>query len=136
MDGLEGVRRGRGRRGMELYEELKKKKNKRERERERDGGVRMDGWMDKGGSKKTASSGGKAARYDGAVRIDVFFSFFSSVSLFSFSFFSLTIVDPRQSSNRKRRQGGDKVTGTACKRRKCRKRKTRRMPWPVVSPEN
>lgn len=41
---------------MEMYEEPKKK-----RERERDG-VRMDRWMDKGGSKKTASSGGKAAR--------------------------------------------------------------------------
>lgn len=35
MDGLEGVRRGRGRRGMELYEELKKKKIK-ERERGRE----------------------------------------------------------------------------------------------------
>lgn len=42
-----------------MYEEQKKKKRE---ERERERWRSEDGWMDKGGSKKTASSGGKAAR--------------------------------------------------------------------------
>ena len=86
---------------MEMYEEQKNRQK-----RERGGGVRMDGWIKVEARKRPVQA--ERQPDDGAVRIDVFFSFFSSVSLFSFSFFPLTIVDPRQSSNRKRRQGGDK----------------------------
>lgn len=59
---IRGRRKGtkEGGEGWKCTRSKKKKKEKRERERER--WRSEDGWMDKGGSKKTASSGGKAAR--------------------------------------------------------------------------